>query len=259
MKKFFTKTMALLMCLFISVSVLAAAAVKADEEDVVLISEEDDYVPYSWYPVVKDKVKTFANDNGGIIANCYYERIVLVGFKKGTKKINKALKKLSAAYSCADLYDSAKAVAELGDANDVFSDFVRSNVSYADQKYFSVVTTRECYAGGVGNHFTDGYVFNLDTGKRVSITKATGSTLKQVKDAIISAVKNDSEFGEYLTEFEPQLKEFVNGLKASDINYYINIYGKAVFLVSPYTEPFYGGWTREYVLEDLPCVYDVIG
>lgn len=259
MKKFLTKSLALVLVLIMSVSVLATAPVKADEEDAVLISAKNDYSPYSWHPVVKDKVKTFANDNGGVIANCYYERIVLVGFKKGTKKINKALKKLSSAYSCDDLYDYAREAAEHGGVNDVYSDFTRSDVSYADQKYFSVVTTREWYAGGVGNYFTNGYVFNLDTGKRVSITTATGSTLKQVKNAIISAVKNDSEFGDYLTEYEPQIKEFVNGLKASDINYYINGYGKVVVLVAPYTEPFYGGWTREYVLEDLPCVYDVIG
>lgn len=259
MKKLLTKFFALVMVLIMSVSVLATAPVKADEEEVVLISAQNEYTPYSWHPVVNDKVKTFANDNGGVIANCYYERIVLVGFKKGTKKINKALKKLSSAYSCDDLYSCAKDAAEMGEANDVYNDFVRSSVSYADQKYFSVVTTREWYAGGVGNYFIDGHVFNLDTGKRVSITTATGSTLKQVKNAILSAVKNDPEFGDYLTEYEPQIKEFINGLKTSDINYYINEHGKAVVLVAPYTEPFYGGWTREYILEDLPCVYDVIG
>ena len=257
MKKFLTKSLALVLVLIMSVSVLATAPVKADESDVMLISAQNDYVPYSWHPVVKDKVKTFSADGeNGVVANCYYERISFVGFKKGLKKINKTLKKLSNAYSPDDLYSYAKAAGEEG-VCDVYCDYVRSDVTYADQNYVCVTTSREWYAGGVGNYFTDGYVFNLDTGKRAYITTVTGCTLKQVKNAIISAIKNDGEFEEYYDSYAEQIEAYVNSLKTKDINFCINAYGKVVLLIGPYTEPFFGGWTREYILEDLPCVYDV--
>ena len=257
MKKILGKVLALVLVLTLSLSVMGVSSVKADEEDVMTISATNDYVPYSWYPVVKDKVKKFSADGeNGVIANCYYERISFIGFKKGIKKINKALKKLSSAYSVDNLYSYAREAGEEG-VNDVYYDCVRSDVSYADQKYVCVTTSREWYAGGVGNYFTNGYVFNLDTGKRAYITTVTGCSLKQVKNAIISSVKNDGEFEEYLTEYAEQLKAYVDGLSAKDIDFYINGYGKVVLLIGPYTEPFYGGWTREYILEDLPCVYDV--
>lgn len=257
MKKVLGKVLALALALALSLSVMSVAPVKADEEDVMLISAQNDYEPYSWYPVVKDKVKKFSADGeNGVVANCYYERISFIGFKKGLKKINKTLKKLSNAYSPDDLYSYARAAGEEG-VNDVYYDNVKSDVTYYDQKYVCVTTYREWYAGGVGNYFTDGYVFNLDTGKRVYITTVTGCTLKQIKNAIVSSVKNDGEFEEYFNEYAEQIKAYVDGLSAKDINFYINGYGKVVLLIGPYTEPFYGGWTREYILEDLPCVYDV--
>ena len=259
MKKIFGKLLALALVLTLSVSVLGVVPVLADETDMVIDSAyyDNDYEPYNYHRVVKDKCKTFSEGDGCVVATCFYERIVLVGFKKGIKKINKTLKKLSNNYYYDDLYECAEAASKDGGLKDVFCDYVTSDVTWADQTYISVVTTGQWYAGGSSSHSISGYVFNLDTGKKVSITTATGSTLKQVKKALLHAIKEDVEFSDVYDSYATELEAFVNGLKTADISYYINGEGKAVVCVGPYTEPFYGGWTREYVLNDLPAVFEV--
>ena len=252
MKKMIKKSLAFVLVLIMAVSVLGVVPVFAEEVEDTQYS----YTPYSWHRVVKDKTKVFeAEDGDGIIANCFYERIELVGFKKGVKKINKYLKKLSKAYSCDSLYNYASEDVAYGRTGDVYSDYVVSDVTYADQNFISVVTTREWYAGGVGNHYTDGYVFDLDTGKKLSITKVTGLSAKELRKQFVVMLKK--YLGEEASYYgDDVLEAFVNGIEISDINFGIDGDGKIVILIPPYTEPFYGGWTREIVLEDLPPVYE---
>ena len=244
MKKIIKRSLALVMALVLSVTAFSFVPVSA---------EEDDYSPVSWYPAVTSSTKTYTGKNGNkIIANTYFERAVITGFQKGISKINKATKKMAKSFDPSNLHSTAKEVAELSDySKEIFYDCVNMDVSYYDSKYISMVSTEHWYAGGVSNDISVGYVYDLNTGKKKTITQVTGLSEKKIKSKLVDAIKGDEEFKDYIDEFAPQIEAMVNATKIKDISFAIDIDGRVFVLIPPYTEPLYGGWTRFYFLDGV--------
>ena len=236
MKKIFNKIMGLALCLVLAVSVLAN----------VPISAAEDYEPYTWVRTIKDKTKTYEGKEGKIIANCFVESLKLYGFKSGIKKINKSLKKIAKGFDSSTLYDYAEAAAKESSYTDIYFDYVTADVTYADDNYVCVFMDHEWYAGGVHNTMIRGYVFDLDTGKALSLSKITGKKWNTIKKLLVEKIVASGEF----EGMEDQIDTFAANVKESDISYYINNDGNVVLVLPEYTEPFYGGWCREYVLDE---------
>ena len=244
MKKIIKRSLALVMALVLSVTAFSFVPVSA---------EEDDYSPISWYPVVKNSTKTYTGKTGNqIIANTYFERKVLLGFDKGISKINKALKKLEKSYDPSSLHATAKEMADESNySKEILYDCVTMDVSYCGMKYICLVSTEYWYGGGVSNDMTSGYVYDLNTGKKKTITQVTGLSEKVIKSKIVDAIKSDEEFKDYIDEFGPQIEAMVNATKVKDINFVVEQDGSITVLILPYTEPLYGGWTRYYSLDGV--------
>ena len=244
MKKVFTKIFGLILAM---VLVVTASGFEN-------VSAASDYEPYGYVRKVNDKTKTFIGEKGKIVAECFCESFKLHGFKKGIKKINKALKKIASAYDCSDLYENARIFAEESAESNVFYNTINADVTYCDQEYFSVTFLSQWYAGGVSNINLNGIVFDINTGKKVSVTKLTGKKWNDIKNMLVKKIVDSGEF----EGMEDDVVEtFRKELKESDVPYYINSKGKVVMIIPEYTEPFYGGWYREYVLDEIPAIYEV--
>ena len=242
MRKFFAKTVKTLAALALSAviavsgfgSVVADAATRKNAE------------PINYSLIVRDDSTTVTGTESTIKVNTYYQRIKLSGSDAATKKINKTLLKASKAYDPETILSIAE---EAADGTDMFEgsefyDFFNSFITDRTEDYISIVVTREWWAGGVSNNFEYGYVFDLNTGKKIYITKASGKSLKYIKQRLIGNILADGEF----EGFEAEVEEAVNSLTTSKINYYINSDGLCVVVFNAY-ELGFGGWVREYIIE----------
>lgn len=239
MKKYLGKLLSFFVVLVMVVSVWGNIAVSADEE----------YTWWDFYHTTTDKVKTFTGENGNsIIANCYYERLVLVGLQKGIKKINKTLKKCVKKLDYKSLYAIAEEDVKDGRGNEIYNDNFKQEVHSYGTDYVSIIENRYWWAGGVSNSFTQGYTFDLNTGKLLKPGKITGLSYKEIKEKYKKALKADPDF----RGMDFDIDKYVDGIKEADFNYYING-DEFVAVMAPYT--FYGGWSRTYVLDGVSIIY----
>ena len=199
--------------------------------------------PFKYSIIVEDNSSEVVGQKSTVNVETFYERIKLAGNSAAVKRINKALLKASKAYNPDDIYSNAEPMADESDAYPGIQlyDIWRSAITYRDDKFISIGVTREWFAGGVGNSFLDGYVFDINTGKKVNIVKASGKSLSYIKQRLIANIKADNEFEGF--EYEA----YINGLKASDFSFYINASGLCTVVIPPYT--FYGGAYTEYIIE----------
>ncbi|MBR4344250.1 MAG: hypothetical protein IKP88_16375 [Lachnospiraceae bacterium] len=256
MKKFFGKILALALVLSLAISVVNIVPASAEEfSDPVPTSL--DYEPIYWHKVTSDKSKTFTGAAGNsLIVNCYATRIVLTGFQKSLAKINKTLKKACNAFlndsQCEDIFVYAQEAVNEGLVDkDIYHNFVEMDVTYCGSKYISIYGENQWYAGGVGNHIGTGFVFDLETGKQKNITTVSGLSLKKIKSLFIKAVKESEEFKDYYDDFKEGIEAYINALTAKDIDFIIDEVGQISVLIPPYTEGFFGGWTREFPLDGV--------
>ena len=201
--------------------------------------------PFKYSVIVEDNSSEVVGEKGTINVVSFNERIELAGDDAAVKKINKALLKISNNYDPSNIFGQADSMADEAEAyaGETLYDYSCSDITYNDGKYISIAVSREWYAGGVSNSFLDGYVFDLTTGKRVYLTKVLGKSLKKIKKGVIAAIKASDEAKD-LEGFD--YVSIINGLKASDISFYINHEGKCIVTIPPYT--FFGGWYRQFVI-----------
>ena len=206
------------------------------------IQAAEKYASKTYKKTIVDYSTKIVGTMSTVKVKTYYELLQLPGKTKAVKKINKTLKNLSKNYNPEDILSVAL---ELSNDYDSFMgelcDYTNSNVVYNDGKYMSVVLEREWWAGGVSNSFYTGYTFDLSTGKRASITKITGKSLKEIKERIIANICANGEEIDFTAET-------INALKESDFRFYINSDDQCVVTFEPY-EVTYGGWFREYIIE----------
>ena len=192
--------------------------------------------------VVEDFSRRVTGQVSTVDVECYAIRLELSGYGKAGKKINKFLKTVVVCdpdyvFEFAEL-DANESVIEYAEP---YHDRVRSWVEYNDGKYLSVTVSRETWNGGVENTFHTGYIFDLKTGKAVSITKATGWTLKQIKKRISDNMKADGGYSE-------ENFAYLESLKASDFRYYLKDGNRCYVTFGPY-EIGAGGWFRQFDFE----------
>lgn len=101
---------------------------------------------------------------------------------------------------------------------------------------------------GERENATQGYTFDLNTGKLLKPGKITGLSYKEIKEKYKKAIKADPDF----RGMDFDIDKYVDGIKEADFNYYING-DEFVAVMAPYT--FYGGWARTYVLDGVSIIY----
>ena len=237
MKKSIFKTVAAF-ALSVVIAISCMTSVSAD----AATKTNQDTLNYSI--VVKDDSTSVIGEVSTVNVVTYYQRIKLAGSDAATKKINKTLLKASKVYDPETIIEEACYAADNTDMFDgnVFYDFYNSFITDRTKDYISIVVTREWWAGGVSNNFEFGYVFDLNTGKKISITKASGKSLSYIKERIMGNIIADG------FTVEDDVIENFKEMKASDFNYYINSDGLCVVVINPYTIG-NGGAVVEYVIE----------
>ncbi len=260
MKKVFSKLITAALILVLTFSLVGFAPANAKGKTPVLLSsaseKEENLPPYEYHHVSKDYSKTFTGKNGNrIIVQSYIDRVVLVGFQKGIKKINKTLKKMAnnfyEDYGVEGVYETAQFDVENGRDKEIYNDYVYMGVTYMGSKYVSIESRLSWYAGGTGNYNSTGLTFDLKTGKTKTITEVTGLSLDEIKEKFIMGVKDGGYFGNYYDDYSKELMEYVDTLNAKNINYVINSNGQVAIIVPFYTSPFLGGASIEIALDDV--------
>ena len=228
------KVVAFMLCLVMAISVLEYAGVYAKDRTPVTIIKED----YS--EIVKGAA-------GKLTVECYIERLSLAGKTKAVKKINKTIKKLAYKYGIDQVFEYAEErVAEkypIDDAYNVYRDTVDCDQTYNDGKTVSVRIFRSTNYGGVTNYLYKNGTFDLSTGKSVKITKASGKSLKYIKERLIGNFRAD--YGDEGTE---EAVTYINSMKESQFNYYINGDGLCVVCFDSYDLAMGPSW-YEYIIE----------
>lgn len=223
-----------MLCLVMAISVLEYVGVYAKDRTPVTIIKED----YS------ETVKGVA---GKIIVECYIERLSLAGKTKAIKKINKTIKKLAYKYGIDQVFEYAEErVAEkypIDDDYNVYCDTVDCNQTYNDGKIVSVRIFRSTNYGGVTNYLYKNGTFDLSTGKSVKITKASGKSLEYIKKQLIGKIR--AKYGDEGTE---EAVTYINSMKESQFNYYINGDGLCVVCFDSYDLAMGPAW-QEYIIE----------
>ena len=185
--------------------------------------------------------QTFKGKGCKITVKNYYKRAVLSGSSKAVKSINKQLKKYSDEFMANEsgAIDFAREDCNYRTSDDTYDDYVTQKVSYLSDDIISIVTTKNWYAGGVGNTVIFGHTFDLKTGKEIkkltSVTKT--SSLKKIKSTITKKI-----------EAQQYSASDLRDMNATDFHYYINSKGKVIVCFLPY-ELGYGGWSKKFVLD----------
>ena len=228
------KVLALVLCLAMAVSVFEYAGVYAKDRTPVTIIKDD-------YSEIVEGVA------GKIIVECYIERLSLTGKTKAVKKINKTIKKLAYKYGIDQVFEYAEdRVADkypVDDEYNVYHDTVDCDQTYNDGKTVSVRIFRTTNYGGVTNYLYKNGTFDLSTGKPVKITKASGKSLDYIKKRLTGNIRAD--YGEDVTE---EAVTYVNSMKESQFNYYINSDGLCVVCFDSYDLGLGAAW-YEYIIE----------
>ena len=258
MKKTLSKFIAAALVLVLALSLVGFAPADAAETPQLTTSASPatEYLPYDYHHASTDYCKTFTGEEGNqVIVESYIDRVVLVGFGKGIKKINKTLKTIARYfyndYGVDGIYEYAQAAVEGGVDKEIYFDYVYMGVTYMGTKYVSIDSSFNWYAGGVTNIMSNGLVFDLKTGKKKTITAVTGLKEAEIKSKLIETIKKSGMFGDFYDEYADKISEYVDSLTAKDINFIINREGKIVIIVPPYTDPFFGGASIEFVLDDV--------
>lgn len=258
MKKTLSKFIAAALVLVLALSLVGFAPADAAETPEVTstTSEPEKASPYHYYHLAKDYTKTFTGEAGNqIIVESYVNRVVLVGFGDSIKKINKSLKKIASGFykncNVEGAYEYAKSDVDQGKDLEIYTDYVYMGVTYTGTKYVSIVSENVWYVGGVTNIFDNGLVYDLDTGKRKTITAVTGLKLDEIKEKFIESVKNSQSFGEYYDEYADSISAYVDTMTAKDINFIIDSKGQISIFIPPYTDPFFGGIAKTFALDGV--------
>lgn len=193
-------------------------------------TDAEKYNSYSYNYKVKDYSTTFTGTQTSIDVECYYETFSMSGSGKAVKRINKFFKNLAKGFNPEDILEYAEMYADDQNAEDgmTYYDTNKAWVVYNDGKYISVTMDRYWYAGGVNNIFHDGYTFALKNGKRASVTKITGLTMDQIKEKIRDYIRDFGTMDELVTSY-------IDGLTATNINYYLTKDKQCVLTFAPYT------------------------
>ncbi len=231
---------------FSSVTANAASTFGAERAEETEPGSDDGAIPGStedslpFTTVTIDKSKTFSGKSDIYVSHtCAY--IQLKGKNAVINKINKELKKLAKASfsNKSNAFGYAKTDCKQADKSDNYYDTLTQTVTYFGDRYLSVLTTEDWYAGGVSNTNEYGYVFDLTTGKRITkVTKLTKiKKLAKIKNTIIKKATKDG--------YDPAE---VSSMKAKDFKFYISEDGKVMIVFGPY-ELGWGGWTKAYEFE----------
>ena len=155
--------------------------------------------------------KTYYSDSGKQICEITLKRPIIKGNKKSYKKINKYLKKIQSEY-VSNILNFAKDIEP-----DAQSYYVKSimKLTYDKGNIISVKETYDDYTGGAhGYNMINGYTFNLKTGKRINISKAS-KYKANIKAKVVSRLnKNPNNY------FDNALQD-VKNKKLKAFNYYL--------------------------------------
>ncbi len=242
MKKTFKIAVLAALALIISFSGMNISKAQAAQTGT---ADPQKYNSHTYTYTVEDFSTTITGKKRTVDVKCYYMVPSVSGYGKAGKKINKQLKSLF--YVDADhLFEIAESVADeesdLFGERPEFCDKTGSWIEYNDEKYLSVSISKESWYGGVSNTFLTGYTFDLKTGKAVSITKATGLSLKKIKKEISEAMKAKED------EYDDTSYEYLDGMKAADFRYYLTKDDTCVVTFDPY-ELSFGGWYRSFEIK----------
>ena len=192
-----------------------------------------------------DKSKTYYGSKCNVRVENYATYVALKGDATAVKKINKKLKKQSKAFlkdktihgHAKDIIDSEYATA---DNSDTYYNYRIEDVGFSNDKVISVADYGYWYAGGVSNIFESGAVYDLNTGKQIKdITLVTKQKdLDKLKKTLKKKIEKEGQ-GYDTSE--------IDGMKATDFNFYINKNGSVTICFGPY-ELGFGGWSKTYTV-----------
>ncbi len=224
-----------------------AAGIPAGEQGAEgTAADEPDQAAESQSEGLQLKMKTYKKDyktkEGRIYKTVSFEYPVAQGDSDAAKAFNKFYKSLLTKWKKAaqeNLKDAQEDTAQLEDTERYYSDEVRCEITADDGKYISILQLGYDYSMGAhGMPYRYTYIFNAQTGKKVSAADLLGLSKKQLNEKVRGLFLNkfDKSYGTDEHPFYANRADVKATLEKMDFNknlYYLKN-GKVRFYADPY-------------------------
>lgn len=174
------------------------------------------------------------NDNGEVIGDCHYQKVVFTNPDAALKEINKEI-----AEDCNEFFDEGlgnqyeeyfSQLPDAAKADLVSYPYVATydvDSVFIDDNYVSVYLVWEWYAGGVHNYGSKGLNFDLKTGEEIDFEDLFASEAEArtaFSDALNKLIDSDPE------SFFEEAKDTVKNYDLDEVNFIISKNGITVFI-----------------------------
>ncbi len=222
----------------------AAQATEAKEEDPsagIPETEEDDQSA-TLKLSMQTYEKQYKTEEGSVYKEVSFEYPVAEGNSKAAQTLNKFYKNLLTKWkktATEDLKEAEEMAKQTESADNYYSDQVTCKITSQDDTYISVLQTGYDYTMGAhGMPYRYSYIFDAQTGKKVSAAKILGLSKKQLNDKVrkLYLKKFDQTVKEENDLFYQDRKEVETTLNRMDFNdnlYYLKN-NKIRFYADPY-------------------------